>query len=164
MRYGGTAPDLGGYESGLDAGPRTGGAPGHAGLFAVMDGATCGNGPGPRTMFPEEQGSDSRQRRQVAIDAVAARLMGFDPLSIGHIRMAQEAGLGTGPAGGDNLASREGDLLWFSPLKALQNLFFHTPLVYALVFGSAAYHDWLWYPTKGKRRIEALPPWAVSPA
>jgi len=24
----------------------------HSGLFAVMDGTTCGNGPGPRTMFP----------------------------------------------------------------------------------------------------------------
>src|SRR5207253_4455257 len=27
----------------------------HSGLFAVMDGTTCGNGPGPRTMIPVEK-------------------------------------------------------------------------------------------------------------
>ena len=33
---------------------------------------------------------------QVAIDAVAAKMMGFDPLSIRYIRLAHEAGLGCG--------------------------------------------------------------------
>ena len=33
---------------------------------------------------------------QVAIDAVAAKLMGFDPLSIKYIRLAHEHGLGVG--------------------------------------------------------------------
>ena len=33
---------------------------------------------------------------QVAIDAVAAKLMGFDPLSIKFIRLAHDAGLGCG--------------------------------------------------------------------
>ncbi len=33
---------------------------------------------------------------QVAIDAVAAKLMGFDPMSIKFIRMAHELGLGCG--------------------------------------------------------------------
>ena len=35
---------------------------------------------------------------QVAIDAVAAKLMGFDPLSINYIRLAHERGLGVGDA------------------------------------------------------------------
>ncbi len=144
----------------------------HAGLFAIMDGTICGNGPGPRTMFPEEKDLILAAADQVAIDAVAARLMGFDPLAIPYIRMASEAGLGVGDPSqiqlvgddidgvnfhfhvGDNLASRVGDLLWFSPLKALQKLFFRTPLVYLFVFGSAFYHDHAWYPTKGKRIIE----------
>ena len=47
---------------------------------------------------------------------------------------------------GDNFASRVGDLLWFSPLKALQKLFFHTPLVHIFVAGSFVYHDYVWYP------------------
>ena len=33
---------------------------------------------------------------QTAIDAVAAKMMGFDPLSIPYIRLAHEAGLGVG--------------------------------------------------------------------
>ena len=33
---------------------------------------------------------------QVAIDAVAARLMGMDPLSIRYIRLAHDLGLGCG--------------------------------------------------------------------
>jgi len=148
----------------------------HTGVFVVMDGTLCGNGPGPRTMIPVEKdymlaGSDS-----VAIDAVAAKMMGFDPMSIPYIRLAHEDGLGIGRPQeievvgadiakvnfgfqvGDNFASRFGDVLWFSPLKALQRLFFHTPLVYLFIFGSYFYHDFLWWPVKGKRaqQVHAL--------
>ncbi len=148
----------------------------HTGIFAVMDGTLCGNGPGPRTMIPVEKdyilaGSDS-----VAIDAVAAKMMGFDPMSIPYIRLAHEDGLGVGRPQeieivgediadvnfgfqvGDNFASRFGDALWFSPLKALQRLFFRTPIVYLFIFGSYVYHDFLWWPAKGKRaqRTHAL--------
>src|SRR6185312_15236922 len=68
----------------------------HSGIFAVMDGTTAGNGPGPRTMYPEIKNVMLASGDQVAIDAVAARLMGFDPLSIKYIRLAHEAGLGVG--------------------------------------------------------------------
>lgn len=143
----------------------------HSGIFAVMDGTTCGNGPGPRTMVPVEKDIMLASGDQVAIDAVAAKLMGFDPMSIKYIRLAHEAGLGCGdPAEievvgedisnwnfhfsvGDNFASRIGDFIWFGPLKGLQRIFFHTPLVYLFVFGSYFYHDYAWYPVVGKRRI-----------
>src|SRR5213596_726013 len=68
----------------------------HSGIFALMDGTTAGNGPGPRTMFPEIKNVVLASGDQVAIDAVAAKLMGFDPLSIKYIRLAHEAGLGCG--------------------------------------------------------------------
>src|SRR5690349_19716839 len=68
----------------------------HTGLFAFMDGTICGNGPGPRTMIPVEKDYILASADQVAIDAVAANMMGFDPLSIGYIRMAHEDKLGTG--------------------------------------------------------------------
>jgi len=68
----------------------------HSGIFAVMDGTTAGNGPGPRTMFPEIKNWMLASADQVAIDALAARMMGFDPMSIDYIRIAHEKGLGCG--------------------------------------------------------------------
>src|SRR5947199_121258 len=144
----------------------------HSGLFAVMDGTTCGNGPGPRTMIPVEKDFMMASGDQVAIDAVAAKVMGFDPMSIPYIRLAHDAGLGVGDprdievvgedvskwnfhfSVGDNAVSRFGDLVWFGPLKGIQKLLFRTPLVYFFVFGSYFYHDFAWYPTVGKRRID----------
>jgi uncharacterized protein (DUF362 family) len=141
----------------------------HTGIFAVMDGTTAGNGPGPRTMYPEEKNVILASADQVAIDAVAARMMGFDPLSIKYIRLAHDRGLGCGDVGdikvvgeditdinwhfsvGDNGASLVGDLLWFSPLRRFQNLFFRTPLVNFFIFGSEAYHDYYRWPLKDRR-------------
>src|SRR4030095_14573622 len=68
----------------------------HAGLFAIMDGTTAGDGPGPRTMRPVVKNIILASDDQVAIDAVAARMMGFDPMSLEYIAVAHEAGLGRG--------------------------------------------------------------------
>ncbi len=57
---------------------------------------------------------------------------------------------------GDNAASLVGDLLWFGPLKWLQRLFFHTPLVNLFVFGSFLYHDYIWYPLRGRRFVNSF--------
>jgi uncharacterized protein (DUF362 family) len=146
----------------------------HPGIFAVMDGTISGSGPGPRTMQPVRCDLMLASSDSVAIDAVAAKIMGFDPMSIPYIQLAHERGLGTGrieeievvgediaemkhafPVG-DNLASRVGDLLWFSPLKVLQRLMFHTPLVYAFVLGSYLYHDWYWWPVRGRRITKSI--------
>jgi hypothetical protein len=134
-----------------------------------MDGTICGNGPGPRTMIPTEKDYILASSDSVAIDAVAAKMMGFDPMSIPYIRLAQEDGLGTGKVEdieiigediskvnfafsvGNNFASMVGNFLWFSPMKILQRLFFRTPLVYLFVFGSFLYHDYLWWPIKGRK-------------
>jgi uncharacterized protein (DUF362 family) len=155
----------------------------HTGLFAVMDGTTVGNGPGPRTMVPVRKDVLLAAADQVAIDAVAAKMMGFDPLAIRYLALAHERGLGVADprdielvgdadAGrenwrfsvGDNLASRVGDVLWFGPLKRLQKLFFHTPLVYVFVAGSYLYHDFLWYPVFGRRAVRRFvrtSPWGA---
>jgi len=141
----------------------------HSGIFAVMDGTTAGDGPGPRTMKPVETNYILASGDSVAIDAIAAKMMGFNPLEIGYIKLAHDANLGVGDpreievigeeisgvnlgfSVGNNLASFVGNKLWFGPFKFLQKLFFHTPLVYIFVFSSAFYHDYLWWPTKGKR-------------
>ena len=153
----------------------------HSGIFAVMDGTTAGNGPGPRTMYPEIKNVILASGDQVAIDAVAAKLMGFDPLSIPYIRLAHEAGLGVGDPRsielvgdtdlggeawnfrvGDNGASRVGDIVWFGPLKPVQNVLMRTPLVNLFILGSEVYHDYYRWPTRDRRVFEswlANTPW-----
>jgi uncharacterized protein (DUF362 family) len=144
----------------------------HTGIFAIMDGTTAGNGPGPRTMFPVVKNLMLAAADQVAIDAVAAKMMGFDPMTIGYIRGGHEEGLGVGDPRdieivgedvsgeswgfhvGNNGASLIGNLLWFSPFKVFQKLFFRTPLVHAFVFGSEAYHDYFRWPMRDSKVYE----------
>jgi intein/homing endonuclease/uncharacterized protein (DUF362 family) len=145
----------------------------HAGLFAIMDGTTAGDGPGPRTMRPVIKDVMLASEDQVAIDAVAASMMGFDPMTLEYIRLADEQGLGNGRrenievvgdvelasqrwgfSVGDNGASMVGDVMWFGPLKRFQKLFFHTPLVNLFVMGSEAYHDYYRWPLRDRRVFE----------
>ena len=55
---------------------------------------------------------------------------------------------------GDNGASIIGDIMWFGPLKPLQKLFFHTPLVHAFVLGSEVYHDYYRWPMRDRKIFE----------
>jgi len=144
----------------------------HTGLFAIMDGTTAGNGPGPRTMFPVVKDVMLASADQVAIDAVAAKLMGFDPMNLEFIRVAHEDGLGVGDPRdievvgadltdqnwgfevGDNAASMVGDAMWFGPLQRFQKLFFRTPLVNLFVLGSEVYHDYYRWPRKDRETFE----------
>ena len=66
----------------------------HPGIFAVMDGTFAGDGPGPRAMRWHEKDILLASADQVAIDAVSAKLQGFDPMGIPFIRLAHEMGLG----------------------------------------------------------------------
>jgi uncharacterized protein (DUF362 family) len=149
----------------------------HPGMFAVMDGTVCGNGAGPRAMVPVVKNLMLASDDMVAIDAVSAWLMGFDPLKdVDCIRIAHERGLGVGDVreievvGEDisdldfgfhvsyHFASLVGRLLWFTPLARVQALFFRTPLVHAFIWASAIYHDHFWWPVHGKRRMAELAP------
>ena len=152
----------------------------HPGIFAVMDGTTAGNGPGPRTMFPVVKNFMLASADSVAVDAVAAKMMGFDPMGLEYIRVAHDDGLGTGDPReieivgadianeswnftvGNNGVSLFGNLAWFGPLRGMQKLFFRTPMVHAFIFGSEAYHDYYRWPLKDRRVFEewkATTPW-----
>jgi len=146
-----------------------------AGTLAIADGTTAGSGPGPRTMTPVVKNLLLASHDQVAIDAVVAKLIGFDPMDVKCIRLAHEAGLGTGRIEeievigdldradiqktnwdfvvGDNAASKVGDLFWFGPFKPLARLMFQTPMVNAFIMGSFIYHDYIWYPTQGQKVV-----------
>ncbi|OGC79483.1 MAG: iron-sulfur cluster-binding protein, partial [candidate division Zixibacteria bacterium RBG_16_40_9] len=66
----------------------------HPSMFAVVDGTVCGDGAGPRTMTPVIKNYILASADQVAIDAVAAKMMGFNPMEIPYLRMCHERGLG----------------------------------------------------------------------
>ena len=146
----------------------------HPGLFAVMDGTFAGDGPGPRAMRWHEKDILLASADQVAIDAVSAKLQGFDPMSIRFIRRAHELGLGVGdprqikivgydigqeaPWGfrqEDTFASWGQKMIYHGPLKPLEKLLLQTPLVPWSYFASNFYHNVYWYPFVGRGRVRA---------
>jgi uncharacterized protein (DUF362 family) len=141
----------------------------HPGIFAMMDGTTAGNGAGPRLVVPEVKNILLASEDQVAIDAVAAKLMGFDPMSIRYIRLATEQCLGMGDPRqidlvGDDISGENWNfkitknshtflawLSWYGPTKFLQKLIFRTALVNIPIAISEAEQDYLYWPLKFKR-------------
>ncbi|HQG46652.1 MAG TPA: DUF362 domain-containing protein, partial [bacterium] len=155
----------------------------HKGIFAVMDGTFAGDGPGPRCMMPHVKNILLASSDQVAIDAIAARLMGMDPLAIKFIRLAHEAGLGCGDpheieivgdeeAAGENwhftgpfkkmtFAARMQHRIYWGPLKKPLEWTLKTVLAPWSYIASVTYHDTFWYPLFAKRKMAAAlsSPW-----
>ncbi|MBN1557014.1 MAG: DUF362 domain-containing protein [Lentisphaerae bacterium] len=150
----------------------------HSGVFAVMDGTFAGDGPGPRCMLPHVKNIILASADPVAIDAVAARLMGFDPLrDIRFIRLAHEQGLGCGDprdikivgdteAAAENwrfagpfrdmtFASRMQHKIYWGPLKKPLEWSLKTILAPWSYVASVLYHDAFWYPTH-QERVHAI--------
>lgn len=144
----------------------------HTGLFAVMDGTFAGDGPGPRAMRWHEKDIILASADQVAIDAISAKLQGFDPLEIPFLRLAQERGFGVAdpreieivgydieqePAWHfvqeDTFASRGQKMIYHGPLKPFEKLLLQTPLVPWSYFASNFYHNVYWYPFVGRQRV-----------
>ena len=146
----------------------------HPGIFALMDGTFAGDGPGPRAMRWHIKDRILASADQVAIDAVAAHMMGFDPMSIKFIRLAHERGLGCGDisqidvvgedisqvnwgfSGAENtFASRGQKMIYWGPLKILEKMLLRSPLVGWAYLASNLYHNGYWLKTHGRRRIDA---------
>ncbi len=147
----------------------------HRGVFAVMDGTFAGDGPGPRCMIPHVKNVILASADQVAIDAVAAKLMGMDPMSIKFIRLAHDLGLGcgdprdieivgdleagrqnwhfTGPFKKMTFASRMQHLIYWGPLKKPIEWSLKTVLAPWSYIASVVYHDSFWYPLLAKRKM-----------
>ncbi len=143
----------------------------HPAVFTVMDGTVAGDGAGPRTMIPREKNLILAAADSVAIDAIAAQLMGFDPMSIPFLRMAHERGLGIADPRhielvGDDVSmenfgfqTRKSLVIWGDQmirkgfLRPLEGILLHSPLMVWAPFASNVYHDMVWYPTIGRSRI-----------
>ncbi|MGA9349868.1 MAG: DUF362 domain-containing protein [Anaerolineae bacterium] len=144
----------------------------HSGIFAVMDGTFAGDGPGPRAMRWHEKDIILASADQVAIDAISAKLQGFDPMSLKFIRLAHELGLGVGDPKDieivgydisaedwgfiqeDTFASRGQKAIYHGPLKPFEHLLLRTPLVPWSYLASNFYHNVYWYPFVGRKRVE----------
>ena len=147
----------------------------HRGVFAVMDGTFAGDGPGPRCMIPHVKNVILASDDQVAIDAVAASMMGLDPLEIKFIRLAHDLELGCGdPAEieivGDVKAGKESwdfvgpfkkmtfaskmqHKIYWGPLKKPIEWSLKTVLAPWAYIASVIYHDSFWYPLMAKKQM-----------
>lgn len=148
----------------------------HRGVFAVMDGTFAGDGPGPRCMLPHVKNVLLASADQVAIDAVAAKLMGMDPMKdVKFIRLAHERGLGCGdvrdieivgdpqimnepwnfegPFANMTFASKNQHRIYWGPLKKPLEWSLKTWLAPWAYVASVAYHDMFWYPMYAKEQM-----------
>jgi uncharacterized protein (DUF362 family) len=151
----------------------------HRGVFAVMDGTFAGDGPGPRCMIPHVKNVLLASADQVAIDTVAAKLMGFDPLrDVKFIRLAHEKGLGcgdpkdieivgdaeaahenwhfVGPFERMTFAARMQHKIYWGPLKRWMEWSLRTWLAPWAYIASVLYHDLFWYPFLGRGRVRTV--------
>lgn len=143
----------------------------HPGIFCVTDGTICGSGAGPRNMEPHVKNFILASADPVAIDAVAARMMGFDPMRLKFLRLAHELGLGTADPRAirvlgvdigqenfhfevkDTFASRGQKAIYWGWLKPFEHLLLRTPIVPWSFLASRAYHDLYWYNVHGRKVV-----------
>jgi hypothetical protein len=102
-------------------------------------------------------------------------MMGFEPMDLDFIRIAHEAGLGTGEVkeidvvgedisgvnfhfqkGKNTFASRGQKLIYWGPLKPLETFLLRTLLAPWSYIASVIFHDWIWHPAIGKQRTAAF--------
>lgn len=144
----------------------------HSGIFCVMDGTFAGEGAGPRTLRPFVKNTILASSDPVALDSVAASMMGVDPMRIRFIRHAHERGLGVGDPreinilgdteiadenwrfehDQDTLASWGQKQFYENASGQVENSFV-TPFANA---ASNVYFNLYWYPFVGAKRAEMM--------
>lgn len=146
----------------------------HPGIFCLTDGTIAGNGAGPRAMSPVVKNYLIAGADSVAIDAICAKMMGFDPLAIKFLNLANEYKLGNADPRNidvigediskvnfhfkvkDTFASRGQKAIYWGFLKPLENLLLRSPIVPWSFLASRAYHDFFWYPVFGRSRVRRI--------
>jgi len=144
----------------------------HPNIMAIVDGTVCGDGAGPRTMVPRIKNFLLAGYDQVAVDTVVAKMLGFEPLKLPAIKLAHEEGLGCGDFDaieiiGEDVSSinwnfkvKRSLIIWGDQMVRKGFLQFLNPLMHNKIFftlpilGSLVFHDMLWYPTIGKKRVK----------
>lgn len=146
----------------------------HPGIFAVMDGTIVGSGSGPRAMKWHEKGYLLASHDCAAIDATAAKMMGFNPLEIPYLKLSQEKNLGVVDPKkikiigenidqinfhfqkADTLASKGQKLIYHHTPPWFEKFLLQTVIAPWSYMASNLYHDYYWYNFVGKKRINAF--------
>jgi uncharacterized protein (DUF362 family) len=134
--------------------------------FAVMDATISLDGNGPKSGRPRVTDLVLSSGDLVALDSVAARLMGFDPAEIEHISLAGRAGLGSPEREKIRLVGDTVEEVNFAFRRARSNLvsvverrlrrsrfkrfFFEGPLFWLACRGALAFY-FFWYNLIGRR-------------
>lgn len=144
----------------------------HPQIIGIMDGTIVGSGPGPRAMRWHEKNYLLGSTDLVALDSIAAKMMGFNPLRIEYLRLSQEKNLGIadpskikiigesiegvnfGFKSADTLASRGQKLIYRRLPACLEKILLQTFIAPWSYFASRLYFDVFWYNLIGKRRIK----------
>ena len=146
----------------------------HPGIFAVTDGTFVGDGPGPRAMRWHVKNVILAGADQVAVDAVSAKMMGFDPMNIRFIRLAHEMGLGAGEMNDIEIVGEDiSDVDWKMegqrtplpvrarssstgvPSSRWENVLLRSPIAPWSFVASNLYHNTYWMRFIGRRRVRA---------
>jgi len=107
----------------------------------------------------------------VALDATAAKMMGFNPLSLDYLKLAQERRLGMADPEkieiigediskinfhykkADTFASRGQKLIYHHTPPWFEKFLLQTVIAPWSYLASTAYHEWYWYNFIGKNRV-----------
>lgn len=140
------------------------------GLFSIVDGTISMDGAGPRTGVPKIENIIVTGNDLVSVDSVVAKIMGFDPMSIKYIKLADEEGLGVGNLEGINVIgddieninfrfrTRYDPVIYFDRFfrgTSLEPLIFRTSLFNLMIFLSDKYR-YLWLKTIGNQHIKRI--------
>lgn len=144
----------------------------HPQILGIMDGTIVGSGPGPRAMNWHQKNYLLASDDIVALDSIAAKMMGFNPLKIDYLRLSQKKKLGTadpekikiigenieginfGFKSADTFASRGQKLIYHHFPERLEKILLQTFIAHWSYLASKVYFDLFWYYLIGKRRLK----------
>ncbi len=143
----------------------------HPRRLGLMDGSVVGFGSGPRAMEWKAANLILGSLDQVALDSVAAKVIGLDPLNIKYLKLGKKQGLGENDLKKikvegikelpnfklkkkENFASRGQNLIYHKLPWGLEKLLLQTFLVPWSYLASRGFYDLYWYNAIGKKRVK----------
>lgn len=143
----------------------------HPRILGIMDAVIVGSGPGPRAMKWHQKDLILASSDIVALDSIAAKIMGFEPLKIEYLKLSQDKKLGIADTKkikivglgidklnfnfkkADTLASRGQKLIYRHFPLWLEKILLQTIIAPWSYFASKLYFDFFWYNLIGRIRL-----------